>query len=416
MILHRALCLACLLGVTAATFDGAIAADEAAATFRISGQCFDADEKPLAGAPVRLYANARRSDPPVQVSQVISGPDGRFEFPAVVPPFEDEQSGKRRSYNIVANSPDLASATWSIMQQQDAFAKLTLRKPVTLDGRVTNEDGNPVAGATVFGRATNVPGAFTATTDEDGNYAIRDLPTPTPSPMLTLGAGVTMGRPTHFFRVEHPDYGRQMASYTGLPSTVNVTLLTPAVVEGRVIDKVTGMPAADVSVSAQSTNSSQHRYNYVEITTDAEGRYRLLLMPDTYNIWATAPDRTMIALDSFDAKKGNNAPPDLELIGGAIIDGKVVDAEGNPAKGGMGMRALRIGLRGPSRPLSGAATDSRPLGADGTFRLRVPPGENYPFVQNAAADRDQRNAEQQDPIVAKEGETYSLVIRLKPPQ
>src|SRR5688572_20629938 len=62
-------------------------------------------------------------------------------------------------------------------QQPSATPKRT-DEPVTgvIDGKVVNENGQPLAGAALFVRAVNSPGSGrTTTTDVDGNFRVSGL-------------------------------------------------------------------------------------------------------------------------------------------------------------------------------------------------------------------------------------------------
>ena len=67
------------------------------------------------------------------------------------------------------------------------------------------------------------------------------------------------------------------------------------------------------------------------------------------------PDRTVIALDSFEAVAGPNEATDLEMIEGGFIEGSVLDADGLPLSTTPKGRAIGIGVHGPAQPRSGAA-------------------------------------------------------------
>jgi hypothetical protein len=104
------------------------------------------------------------------------------------------------------------------------------------------------------------------------------------------------------------------------------------------------------------------------------------LNPDQYNIWAEAPDLTVIAMEMFEVREGGRYDaPDLKLIEGGFIEGRIVDAATQqpvtPPKN------AQVSIYGPSRPKSGAAIESAEIKQDGTFRIRAAPGRNYIYLQ-----------------------------------
>ena len=122
-------------------------------------------------------------------------------------------------------------------------------------------------------------------TNANGEYEIRDL------------------RPRHLaqnlryhFAVMHPEYAPARPSYGGIPSTVNVTLGPPAVIHGLVVDKVTGKPMPNLVVSAQGIGN----LGWFQTRTDRQGKYRLSVWEDHYNIWADADDRIAIAVKAME--------------------------------------------------------------------------------------------------------------------
>jgi beta-lactamase regulating signal transducer with metallopeptidase domain/protocatechuate 3,4-dioxygenase beta subunit len=304
--------------------------------------------------------------------------------------------------------------------------KLTipLKPGATLQGRVTDPNGRAVAGAWVWtdGRLNDpLPGVFSSRTDADGHYAITDLTAwdvaklkPTPS---RDGRSMTAISHCYYF-VRHPDYGEQRPAYKRVPDTINVTLQPAAIIEGRVLDELTGKPASKVLVYIQGTNSSKvgaSRYT----RTDEAGKYRFpSLLAASYNISAQAPERTCTAIDSFAVTAGKtHTAPDLKLIEGGWIEGRLIDAEtGKPiSRDPQSQRRLSVAVYGPARPKSGAACDSSEVDDRGTFRLHVAPGTNFPYIMDWDVWKlTQRREFFQKGIEVKSGEIVNLVFRILP--
>ena len=188
--------------------------------------------------------------------------------------------------------------------------------------------------------------------------------------------------PRHSFRLRSPSRLRVCEILVQeIPSTVAIALEPAATIRGRVVDRATGKPAAGVPVSAQATNRSDHYY-WNCVSTDSDGDYRLTCVPSCkLNIWPKAKDRTAVAIDSFAIRAGQTRQaPDLELIKGGFLEGRVIDAEtGKPiartAKGRVG-----VATYGPAHPESGAAVQGTNVDENGRFRMRVPPGTYGPYI------------------------------------
>ena len=179
-------------------------------------------------------------------------------------------------------------------------------------------------------------------------------------------------------------FGEKRVDYSKVPSTVDVRLERAAIVQGRVVYGDSGKPAAGVRVQFQGIKDSA----WGRAETDADGRYRFdSLGPDKYNIWASKDGYTMRAIDSFEALPGTTKTvADLRLVRGGFIVGNVVDADtGQPfypsdAKAPPWFRP-DVAMYGPSRPRSGPACEVTPIQADGSFRIRAAPGNNYVYLR-----------------------------------
>jgi hypothetical protein len=199
-------------------------------------------------------------------------------------------------------------------------------------------------------------------------------------------------------------------------------LLPWTTIEGRVVDAKTGAPLPGVTVGAQMTSASlaptrswlaDERLMLAwilssggEARTDEQGRYRLRALPlGAYNVWAEQQGRTGPAIDSLTGNRNAaTAAPDLRLGVGGIVKGRIIDAAtGEPLKLERPIPwADVVMFYGPARPKSGGAVESAPIGSDGTFELRAPPGLNYLYVNG----RTQKIV----PVLVEEGETVEVEL------
>ncbi len=392
-------------------------------TLILTGICQDEDGHALKGIKVVLYRvdyNHRKKE---RTREGTSDADGRFRFTDLPPlPREGERAGW--FYALVVTAKGRAS-TIRWVQNEKSAADITIAMPpgATLRGRVTDQNGKPIAGAVVWVQgllSDPLEGVMSARTDAEGRYAIVDLRAWDAAKVkpTDLGNGKAMTISECFFWVRHPDYAQERPSYRCIPDTINVTLQPAGIIEGRVLDQVTGKPAAGVMVSMQATNDNRGG-GWGQTRTDPNGTYRLSsVRAGRYNLWAEAPERACAALDSFGVAAGKTQrAPDLQLIEGGWLEGRLVDAETNqpvsrdPRSG----HRLRVALYGPSRPRSGAACQTGEVNDQGNFRLHVAPGVNFPYVQYPEVwERTQRLDFYQQGIEVKSGEIVRLEFRILP--
>jgi beta-lactamase regulating signal transducer with metallopeptidase domain/5-hydroxyisourate hydrolase-like protein (transthyretin family) len=385
----------------------------------LAGVAQDETGKPLAGVRVRLYREDYQELSAERLQAATTDAAGRFAFRDLTPP-PDNVSRLDWGYTLVATKPGRGSVLYSLLGQPiDKPLQLKLGPAATLKGRVTDANGRPVAGARVWCRALvngPVDGVCSTRTDADGRYTITDMTAWEPKPMPAGNGRMDMVTGC-VFDVQHPGYGHERPMYRRMPDAVNVVLHLAGVIEGRVVDTVSGKPAAGVVVVIQGTNQSRPEYSE-EVRTGADGKYRFAsLLAGKYNLWADAPDRACAALDSFAVESGKTrAAPDLSLIEGGWLEGQVTDARTGKAivNDTRGERLL-VGLYGPSRPKSGAACQASRVDEHGRFRLRVAPGINYPYVMDGEYwTRTQRREFFEKGLDVRAGEVVSVVFRVLP--
>ncbi len=392
-------------------------------TLTLAGICQDEDGHALNGIKVVLYRVEYAGQKKKPIREGTSDADGRFRFADLAPlPQEDEWAAW--FYALVVTAKGRAS-TIRWFQNEKSAADITIAMPpaATLQGRVTDQNGKPIAGAMVWVQgllSDPLEGVMSARSDAEGHYAIRDLRAWDAAKVkpTDLGNGKAMMISECFFYVRHPDYAQERPSYRRIPDTINVTLQPAGVIEGRVLDQVTGKPAAGAMVCMQETHDNRGG-GWSQTRTDPNGMYRLSsVRAGRYNLWAQAPDRACAALDSFSVAAGKTQrAPDLQLIEGGWLEGRLVDAETNQpvSRGAQSGRRLTIGLYGPSRPKSGAACQSSQVDDQGNFRLHVAPGLNFPYIMSPDVwERTQRLDFYQQGIEVKSGEIVRLEFRILP--
>ncbi|GAA4420888.1 carboxypeptidase regulatory-like domain-containing protein [Bremerella cremea] len=358
-------------------------------SIRLHGKCLDDRGDPLPGVTIQVLRIASDFRTTTPLAQTISDEEGRFEFADI-----ETAATPQGDLMLVAALAEHASAGKRVgtTNGKSEERDLVLAKhPVKLTGFVSNDKGTVIPGATVYVTSCGlepIPGIWTAVTDANGRYEISDLRRWNPEDTATFDkkTGVGMMTTGMNFYVSHPDYPLTTALANRIPNEVNVTLTKAAIVEGTVIDDVTGKPVAGAPIMAQGIA----RDRTFETTTDADGRYQLRMTKDHYNIWSSMDEHVPIAVKNQAAVPGQTIKnADIHLVTGGFIIGKVYQSgeqlsDGTDAESG---RPIFIAHYGPARPKTGAAVTSVRVNEDGTYRLRVAPGGNYVYSMTNSGTR-----------------------------
>ncbi|MCK6446068.1 MAG: sigma-70 family RNA polymerase sigma factor [Planctomycetes bacterium] len=306
----------------------------------LAGVVVDADGLPLANARVDLSAGWRDPALPgrrVRRIELLGSWStecdgvGRFRFPSA-PGVAGEWINAQRS------NPD--GSLWHGHAVLDGSSELELRITTELQaapklhwvrGRVVDETGSPVEGATV------ALGQDTASTDEGGSYSLRVRSWPDARTLLTASKVGLRPAVIEAFAEQRP---------TGEDVTAPDLVLGPSLppIRGRVLD-VDGAPAkgwrvalldgtrfASTSLTVEEWSASTRREDGHEL--DSEGRFELGgLLARPYRIHAWHPG-TLAELQSEPVSAGQ----ELELRVPAdsvrpLLAGRIVATDGAPLDG-----------------------------------------------------------------------------------
>jgi hypothetical protein len=380
--------------------------------FEIRSRCVDEAGQAVVDAEVLLVETEFTDKPPLVVGKTRTNELGEFAFTDLEPPTSDPPT-KQRHYTVCARHPRYASdfTRYSTTEPVKTKDLVLAQKSGALTGRVTNERGEPLVGADVFFASADghaIPGFMHAVTDQDGRYEIADLRLWDANDPNSIGPIGIPGARSCLFSVKYPGYPTTRPRFGAIPSEVNVKVVPGIMIKGRVIDGSSGQSVGGAVVQAQGIKE----HGWDAVTTDRLGRYLLILPDDQYNIRALAPERISIALDSFAGRVGDTTEaPDLKLIAGGFIEGRVVDPFLKlPVHRLPASYPIHIAHYGPAYPKSSAAVGATTVRRDGTYRLHVAPGKNrvYIMIPGIEVSRSGPGAADRGGVTVHDGETVTL--------
>lgn len=375
----------------------------------ISGICRDENQEPLAGVKISVWKmpRAQRGE---RVIEVSSGDDGRFrvdDLPA--PPGVSSPVGWK--YTLVATHPKCQSQVRPLPPAPPGAEQiLDMSSAATLKGRVFSPDNQPLAGAIVWSgladETMTLFGIRSAKTDDEGWFSIPDVRgeegVAVPDSVLVL----------------HPGFAQQRVAYPYDPGLLGIRLREGSTIAGRVVDADTGAPVAKVVVTAQH-NSPVDRVGFPaleelkdlrETLTDEQGKYRITGVGANarYLVRAVAEDRVPMSNGSILTTPGEtDTLPDLTLVQGALIEGRVLTLKGEPLSHDpqFGKRLL---VTVSQNPIPFVAVDD-----DGLFRVRVTPGKHRMQIQIPYIwERTWRRAAFESGMEFANGQTVPVTFRV----
>ncbi|WP_431074976.1 MSCRAMM family protein [Microbacterium phyllosphaerae] len=203
------------------------------------------------------------------VATTTSGADGSYSFPGIV---------ATAGYTVRVTAPagmipEGATSAAVDLTTADGVADFTVRDiiPVAVSGRVVDDDGNPVPGATV-----TVDGAQTTTTDAQGNYLFDEVAVGAHTVVVTPPPGYSTTDPTEPLVV--PEGSEVPISLADFVLAENPDL-TGAV-------RANGAGVAGVTVTAAGPGGTT-----LTTVTGADGSYSFPRLPSgDYEITITTPE------------------------------------------------------------------------------------------------------------------------------
>src|SRR5262249_19888647 len=145
----------------------------------------------------------------------------------------DDAWREKDMVEIVIQAPGKATQVFGITKNSPPLPlAIAMTAAGTMSGRITDEGGRPVAGATVTGSESlpqPLPAVMCSITDADGRYELADLMVPPVIwPQDPFGPVVMMTDPCLVACVRHPGFAPAVIQYSKLPATADAVLKRPA--------------------------------------------------------------------------------------------------------------------------------------------------------------------------------------------
>ena len=265
--------------------------------------------------------------------------------------------------------------------------KVVLRRGSWVAGRVIDESGNPIAGATVAAGKYNYPGSQETKTDARGTFGFRNL---------SLGeipfSALAKGRKPEIRTVEvKPD----------MPEIL-FRLGRGQIVRG-IVKAESGDPVADVRIALESKTGGVSDTYQLELHSDKDGRFE----------WDGAPDEALnfcFLKTGYEAKRRQTLKPNEEnvitLRHARKIEGRVLDAATEQP-----VTKFRVGI-GPYSGADSFHADYPGMKdyADANGRFTLEPSEESIGAVKAEADD---YAAQVERLPEAQNGVVQVVLRLK---
>ena len=398
--------------------------DEATAVV-VRGQVVDPSGKPVAGASVhffdlRAYFTAGSREGPDGTS---TRADGQFMLNAPHTAFErmDRKVG-RCTARVVASAPGYGLA-WADVPEEGNVTVRLIADDVPIEGRILDLEGRPVAGAGVkvdfiwaprfgadlsswisqvkAGKAyaagegmeplpVNIlrPGlGLDRTTGPDGRFWIEGIGAERVVTLLVSGAGIETSA-VEVMTKNGPDLrATRDVNNPPRPILYRAARFTHASTRSRPIvgtirDKDSDLPLVGAVVQGMVYEPRSALFaKGVEATTDAQGKYRLLGLPEAqeYSLLVTTPSGQAYPPATFRAAASSiGAEPltkDMALKRGVLVRGRLIDKGiGRPVSGNVSVRLADDNPHLREFPGYDGSETFANVGKDGRFQIAALPG------------------------------------------
>jgi protocatechuate 3,4-dioxygenase beta subunit len=369
-----------------------LSAAEVAAGVEVKGRVVDPEGNPVKGA--KVYAIQPDEEWEVVKDAVTSDAGGQFVLRNV------EDNSMRRG---VAAATAGGFGIGAVVIQKEKPIEIRLSPPIEVTVPFVDEEGKPLRDLMFRTHQIGFPSLdfrygtyvrppkdmqlFRGRTDGNGELRLGGLP---------RGGRLWLA-------VDDERFARLSVDSTFILSdeeamrAAPMKLVKAASVKGRLTHE-NGKPAGGIEIGANPVSSGT---GWSKGVSDDEGFYELKkLAPGEYYILPRIKDKQLrklwcapwekIKLSVGEQKRGVA----LKLISGGVIKGKVTAADnGEPIK------EMHVGLYVGGKPTSGEPVNATTTEVDGSYLIRVPPGEHYLYLMISVAPEGFSMPAQKDRIV-----------------
>ncbi len=388
----------------------------------IVGLCIDENGMPQANVSVKIYRRSTMipAGKTSATNQTQTNVDGKFRFenviniPQVFPQGipDDNEPTETQVITTIGRAEGFASTMDSDIVR--AIAKRgkvivwVMKKAEMLRGRITDEQGRPVAVARVSAGtagtfASDIENYFSAMTNAQGEYVIDDLPAydaaavkrqmaeamrADPKTMSTWAA-----RPMPIIAT-HPSYAAKRANIQAIPGEINLQLTLGCTITGQVsfpsgedqpapLDN--GIVYLQRNMNQPNVGESSGYFQHQSLSTmlDAKGRYRFESLPaGNYHLKARVDGWVTTGIENVAAKGGETTlAPDIAMTrGGKVRLLLVDDLTGEPLTFDQPTKAYVNPKKFPEERIWSGSTKIIEFSKNGQGEVRLAPGKYSLFV------------------------------------
>ncbi|HET9227956.1 MAG TPA: carboxypeptidase regulatory-like domain-containing protein, partial [Thermoanaerobaculia bacterium] len=289
---------------------------------RVQGQVVDSEGAPVAGVFLQIRPvpfQDQRLSSLRYLSELLSRADGSFSIPGLLPGGVYKLSASKPGHGKMEVEIRTAPAG-----RPTPSARVILGTGVTMIGRIVDETGKPVEGASVDLLQDDPTGFLQAVSDASGVFSIRGL-----APGQYQLAAVRKG----FSPITHS--GVLMPEGPARLDLGDITLKAGAAIEGKVID-AEGRTVEGAEVQASKT---QEEMNFLSLgnqqadvvtfsSKDGHFQIRDLEPGLRYSVSVRHPDYPPESLSGVEAPTAE--PVTIELQPSRTLSGRVVGPDGEP--------------------------------------------------------------------------------------
>jgi protocatechuate 3,4-dioxygenase beta subunit len=378
-----------------------------------TGQIVDAEGEPVGGVKVtlfRLVADPRTYTFDVKLAQELTTEeDGAFTFKT-----ETSSDNFSNQAIILAEKDGLALgwANWRL--QEDLDAEIKLDRAQVLAGKVIDETGKPVPGAEVsivfmlvlskgqaqYLMSTASLNPLMTKTDAEGRFSFGRIPPEASAEFLVKKSGKAT-----ISTFDPQNFRGQSLQFKSGRTDIELALPTEARIEGRIVEKASGNPAAGIRVIVLRGHN-QPNFGVDSVTSDDDGRFSVDALDSGRHIVKLVPpagetadwiaESVEVQTEAGKTRSGVR----IEVSKGGFLEVVITDAVSKKP-----VKEARVSVRNRARNENfGAVSDEKGIAA-----IRLTPGE---YQMTGIHKEGYSRQSQQDIITIEDGETTRLEWQL----